>query len=90
MSLINKIVDAASQLSYQAAAEQLTRPEQPGMSQSKAHLTGFVGQTLKTKGWLSVDEFIFAHVDERMQALKLRDAFWPFLHPQGTQMVRVA
>jgi hypothetical protein len=83
MSLINKIVDAASQRSYREVAEQLCRPEQGGVSHSKAHLANFVGQTLNTKGGLSIDDSIFSHVDQRMQELQLRDAFWPFLTPKA-------
>jgi hypothetical protein len=83
MSLINKIVDAASQRTYRDAAEQLCRPEQGGVSQSKAHLANFVGQTLKAKGWFSVDDSIFTHIDQQMQELRLRDAFWPFLTPKA-------
>lgn len=85
MSLINKIVDAASQQSYREVAEQLCRPEQDSVSHSKAHLANFIGQALKTKGWLSIDDSIFTHVDQRMQELKLRDAFWPFLTPKTSK-----
>ncbi len=83
MSLINKIIDAAAQQSYRIAAEQLTRPEEFGMTQSKAHLTSFVGQALRTQNSFSVDDSIFAHVDQRMRPLKLRDDFWPFLTPKA-------